>query len=336
MHLVSAVLPRPSLRIVLPGGSGQVGTLLARYFQERGHRVAVLTRSPYAAPWNTVHWDGEQVCPWVEHLAGADVCINLAGRSVNCRYTLENRAAIYNSRIRSTRLLGDVIASLAEPPRVWLNASTATIYRHALPSAPPADEATGQLGGNELISAHRRAPSTWNFSIQVAKDWERAFFSSDTPYTRKVALRSAITMSPTPGGAFATLLNLVRLSLGGFQGNGRQFVSWIHQSDFARAIEFLIEREDFSGPVNIAAPCPLPNREFMAALRDAWGMPNGIPAPALLLELGAFFLRTESELVLKSRNVVPGRLLRAGFEFEFPTWPDAAEDLVQQWRHRHD
>ena len=147
-------------------------------------------------------------------------------------------------------------------------------------------------------------------------------------------MRSAITFSPVPGNAFAILSNLVRLSLGGVQGNGRQFVSWIHETDFARAVEFLIAREDISGPVNIAAPNPLPNREFMAALREAWNMPNGVPTPSLLLEIGAFFLRTETELILKSRRVVPGRLLNAGFQFNFPGWPAAAEDLVQQWRHR--
>ena len=168
----------------------------------------------------------------------------------------------------------------------------------------------------------------------MAKDWETAFFSAFTPRTRKVALRTAIVMSPEPGGPFALLLNLVRFSLGGAQGNGRQFVSWIHGLDFARAVEFLIAHEEFDGPVNLAAPNPLPNREFMATLREAWGMPNGIPAPAPLLELAALFLRTESELVLKSRNVVPARLLRANFEFEFPTWQEAAEDLVRQYRNR--
>ena len=147
-------------------------------------------------------------------------------------------------------------------------------------------------------------------------------------------MRSAITFSPVPGNAFAILLNLVRLSLGGSQGSGRQFVSWIHESDFARAVEFLIAREDIEGPVNLAAPNPLPNWEFMAALREAWGMPNGLPAPAPLIELAALFLRTESELVLKSRRVVPRRLLEAGFEFKFPHWPEAAEDLVHQWRKR--
>jgi uncharacterized protein (TIGR01777 family) len=327
----SGVGVRP-LRIVLPGGSGQVGQALAQHLKQRGHHVTVLTRGPYSAPWETVHWDGESEGSWIETLDGADVCINLAGRSVNCRYTAKNRAEIYNSRIVTTRLLNRVIANMAEPPRVWLNASTATIYRHAVDR--PMDEATGELGGHEFISKRRCAPDTWNFSIGVAKDWEAAFFEIPTPRTRKVAMRSAITFSPTPGNAFEILLNLVRFSVGGKQGNGRQYVSWIHESDFARAVEFLIDHEEFEGPVNISSPNPLPNREFMEALRDAYGMPNGFPTPAFAIEIGAFFLRTESELVLKSRRVLPGRLLEAGFDFEFPTWPEAAEDLVRQWRGR--
>jgi len=267
-------------------------------------------------------------------LEGADACINLAGRSVNCRYTQENRREIYESRIGPTRLLGRVIAGLAHPPRVWMNASTATIYRHAL--GREMDEATGELGGGEMVSAGRRAPETWDFSIGVAKAWEKAFFAAETPATRKVALRTAVVMSPVAGSAFGILLNLVRLSLGGSQGNGRQYVSWIHEDDFAGAVEFLLEREEMEGAVNVAAPHPLPNREFMEGLREAWGMPNGLPTPAVLIELAAVFLRTESELVLKSRRVVPGRLLEAGFEFEYPEWAEAAEDLVRQWRHRHD
>ena len=321
-------------RIVLAGGSGLTGQVLARHFQERGDHVTVLTRGPYTAPWLTVHWDGMEAGPWTEVLEGADACINLAGRSVNCRYTQENRREIYESRIGPTRLLGRVIAGLAHPPRVWMNASTATIYRHAL--GREMDEATGELGGGEMVSAGRRAPETWDFSIGVAKAWEKAFFAAETPATRKVALRTAVVMSPVAGSAFGLLLNRVRLSLGGSQGKGRQYVSWIHEDDFAGAVEFLLEREEMEGAVNVAAPHPLPNREFMEGLREAWGMPNGLPAPAALIELAAVFLRTESELVLKSRRVVPGRLLEAGFEFEYPEWAEAAEDLVRQWRHRHD
>jgi uncharacterized protein (TIGR01777 family) len=322
------------LRIVIPGGSGQMGNVLARFLQSQGHHVTVLTRGPFTAPWQTVHWDGVSIGPWTEHLEGADACINLAGRSVNCRYHSANRRSIYDSRIDTTRLLNQVIANLADPPRVWLNASTATIYRHALDR--PMDEITGQLGGHELISPARHAPDTWNFSIRVAKDWESAFFETPTPRTRKVALRSAILFSPQPGNAFVIFSNLIRAGLGGFQGSGRQFVSWVHELDFVRAVEFLLARDDLDGPINIASPHPLPNREFMAALRDAWDVPNGLPIPTSLLALGAFFLRTETELVLKSRRVIPTRLLNAGFQFEFPTWPEAAEDLVHRWRHRYD
>ena len=319
-----------ALRIVLPGGSGQVGRMLARFFVESGHHVTVLTRGPYTAPWLTVHWDGANRGPWIQALEGADVCINLAGRSVSCRYNEANRKEIYDSRIGTTRLLNGVIAELEDPPFVWLNASTATIYRQALDREM--DEYTGELGGGERISRRRRAPETWNFSAGVARDWEAAFFETRTPRTRKVALRSALTLSPAPGNAFAILSRLVRLGLGGWQGNGRQYVSWIHEADFARAVGFLIGHEEIDGPVNLAAPNPLTNREFMEALREAWEMPNGLPAPWPLLQIAAFLLRTETELVLKSRCVVPGRLLDAGFVFQYPRWPEAAEDLVRQWR----
>ncbi len=327
----ATALARP-LRIVLPGGSGQVGRMMARFFQERGHHVTVLTRGPYTAAWQTVHWDGQSLGPWVETLEGADVCIHLSGRSVNCRYTTRNRRALYDSRIGPTRLLHQAFACLVNPPRLWMNASTATIYRHSLDKAM--DEATGEIGGNELISRRRRAPEKWNWTVELVKDWESAFFSTATARTRKIALRTSLVFSPAPGSVFATLSYLVRAGLGGAQGNGRQLVSWMHESDYARALEFLIAHEEIDGPVNLCAPHPLPNREFMAALRDAWEIPNGLPAPAALLKIGMFFLRTEPELVLKSRYVVPGRLLRAGFQFEFPTWPEAAADLVRQWRQR--
>ena len=322
-----------ALRIVIPGGSGQVGRLLAGYFQERGHHVTVLTRGPYTANWQTVHWDGMNIGPWVETLEGADVVIHLSGKSVNCRATERNKRELYDSRIGPTRLLGRAIAGMTNPPKLWMNASTATIYRHALDR--DMDEATGEIGGGEIISKRRRAPKKWDWTIKLVKDWEAALYESPTPKTRRIALRTSLVFSPAFGNIFMVLSNLVRFGLGGTQGNGHQYVSWMHEADYARAIEFLIEHDEFEGPVNLAAPNPLPNREFMAALRDAWEVPNGLPAPAPLIALGSFFLRTEPELVLKSRRVVPGKLMNAGFEFEFPEWAGAAEDLVRKWRQRN-
>jgi uncharacterized protein len=316
------------LRIVLTGGSGQVGNLLASHFHNQGQRVVVIARSVQPAPWQVVRWDGISLGDWVSHLEGSDVLINLAGRSVNCRYTPANRSAIKDSRIHTTRLLGQAMTGLAHPPRPWMNASTATIYRHALDR--PMDEETGEIGGHEP-----NAPSTWRFSIDVATSWEEAFFSSVTPETRKVALRSAMVMSPDRGGIFGELLRLVRLGLGGTAGSGRQFVSWIHGEDFLRSIEYLTAHEECAGAFNLASPNPLPNREFMRTLRQAWGAPLGLPATVWMLELGAWFLRTETELILKSRRVVPGRLQQAGLEFHFPDWPAAATDLVHRWRENN-
>ena len=287
----------------------------------------MLTRGDHQAPWKVVRWDGRTLGKWTAELEGADVILNLAGRSVNCRYTVPNQQAIKESRLLSTSLLGQAIGGLARPPRLWMNASTATIYRHALDR--PMDEAAGEIGGNEP-----NVPKTWAFSIDVATSWERAFFSVITSQTRKVALRSAMVMSPDRGGIFDELLRLVRFGLGGTAASGKQFVSWIHAVDFIRSLEYLIAHEEIEGVVNVSAPNPLPNREFMRALREAWGMPIGLPAPAWLLELGAFFLRTETELILKSRRVIPGRLLSAGSEFQFPDWPAAAQDLVSRWRNQ--
>jgi uncharacterized protein len=316
------------MKIVIPGGSGQVGHILARHFHENGHAVTVLSRTPRLAPWRVVVWDGVTPGQWIAHVEKSDVCINLSGRSVNCRYTAANRREIYDSRIRSTQLLNQIVSSLRRPPRLWVNAGTATIYRHALDRAM--DEIDGELGGNEP-----GAPDTWNFSIGVAKAWEEAFFSMATPSTRKVAIRSAITLSPDRGGVFDVLLSLVRRGLGGAQGSGAQFVSWIHETDFVRAVDLLIAREEFAGIVNLSAPNPLRNSDFMRGLRDAWGTCVGLRAPAWMIEIGTWLMRTESELVLKSRCVVPGRLLAAGFQFQFPEWPAAARDLVTRTRRSH-
>ena len=315
------------MKIVLPGGSGQVGRLLTRAFVRDGHEVVTLSRgSEQIQGARVITWDGRTVGPWKNALERADAVINLAGRSVNCRYTARNRREIIDSRVASTRAVGAAIRQAVDPPRVWLQASTATIYAHRLDA--PNDEATGILGGDEP-----GAPETWRFSIGVAKQWERALEESlPLPATRTVLLRSAVVLSPDRGGIFDVLLGLVRHGLGGTVGDGRQYVSWIHEGDFVRAVRRLIEREHFTGPVILAAPNPLPNAEFMRVLRAAWGTRIGLPAPALLLELGTALMRTESELVLKSRRVMPGRLLADGFAFEFPHWPSAAADLCARWK----
>jgi uncharacterized protein (TIGR01777 family) len=312
------------VKIIVPGGSGQAGAILQRSFSAAGHHVVVLSRRP--GPGD-VAWDGRTLGPWVREIDGADAVVNLAGRSVNCRYTAANRRAILNSRVESSTAIGRAIAECDEPPRVWLQASTTTIYAHRYDA--PNDEQSGILGGGEPD-----APETWRFSIEVARAWERALDDAETPRTRKVAMRSAMIMSPDDGGVFDVLLGLVRRGLGGTIGDGRQYVSWLHDEDFAAAVQFLLERDDISGPVNLASPSPLPNRAFMSVLRDAWGTRVGLPAAKWMLEVGTFAMRTESELVLKSRRVVPGRLLEAGFAFRHPTWEEAARDLVGRWRSR--
>ena len=313
------------MKLVLAGGAGHLGTLLARAFHGRGDDVVVLSRRPSAARWRVVSWDGATIGPWARELDAADVVVNLAGRSVNCRYTPANRREILESRLQSTRVLGEAIGAAARPPALWLQSSTATIYEHRYDASN--DELTGRIGGNEP-----GVPETWRFSIDVATSWERAWREAETPATRKVALRTAIVMFPDRGGAFDVLLGLVRRGLGGTSGDGRQYVSWIHHADFVRAISWIIDHPDIDGIVNLAAPAPLPNVAFMRAIREAWGTRIGLPSPAWLLEIGAIFLRTETELVLKSRRVVSTRLAAADFTFEWTDWPAAARDLVSSWR----
>jgi uncharacterized protein (TIGR01777 family) len=303
--------------------------MLARAFKSDGHEVVVLSRSARKAPWSIVAWDAATPGPWVKQFDGADVVINLAGRSVNCRYNPRNREEIKQSRLLSTRVVGEAIAAAAKPPRIWLQASTATIYAHRFDA--PNDEATGILGGDEPD-----APETWRFSIDVARSWERELDAAKVPGTRKVKLRSAVTMSPDRGGIFDTLLTLVRRRLGGRSGDGRQYVSWVHDVDFIRAVYWLIDHQEVEGAVNIAAPEPLPNAAFMRDLRNACGISIGLPASNWMLEIGAVLMRTETELILKSRRVVPGLLAKRGFTFQFPRWPEAAKDLCRRWREQND
>ena len=309
------------MRIVLPGGTGQVGTLLARAFHADGHDVVVLSRRPTSAPWRVAAWDPRMVGPWVSELDGADVVVGLAGRNVNCRYTPENRRAIFDSRVETTRVLGQAMARCTRPPALWLQASTATIYSHRFDA--PNDEVSGVIGGREVD-----APMSWRFSIEVATSWERAATDNVTSATRLVLMRSAMVMSPDRGGIFAMLRRLARLGLAGSVAGGGQYVSWVHDRDFVRSLYWLIEHPGLSGVVNIASPNPLPWRDFMRALRRAVYVPIGLPATRAMLEIGTWALGTESELVLKSRRVVPRRLLESGFTFEYPEWPVAVKELV--------
>ena len=243
--------------------------------------------------------------------------INLAGRSVNCRYHEENRRLIMESRIRSTQVLGEAIRRCKQAPRVWLNSSTATIYKHTYGAAW--DEG-GETGGTPEAKDE--------FSVRVAAEWEKALNEAQTPGTRKVALRAAMVLGRDENSVFPKLRRLAQCGLGGRMGDGRQFVSWIHHTDFCRAVEWLMAHEELRGPVNICAPHPLTNREMMRAFREIAGIPVGLPATRWMLEAGAFALRTETELIIKSRRVIPRRLVESGFDFQFPCLREALEDLV--------
>ncbi|MEU8790894.1 TIGR01777 family oxidoreductase [Streptomyces sp. NPDC048643] len=311
------------MKVVLPGGTGQVGAILDRALTAAGHEVTVLTRHPRRA--HDLGWDGVTLGPWAAVIDGCDAVVNLAGRSVSCRYTPENLRAMMDSRVDSARVVGEAIAAAARPPRVWLQMSTATVYAHRFDAAH--DEATGVIGGTEP-----GVPDYWAYSVEIARNWERAQADAPTPATRKVALRSAMVMSPDRGGVFDVLSRLTRLGLGGPVAGGAQYVSWIHDEDFVRAVEFLIARDDLEGPVNLSSPGPLPHRDFMRTLRAAWGVPVGLPATRWMAELGAFALRSDTELLFKSRRVVPGRLRAAGFTFSYPEWESAATSLARRAR----
>lgn len=313
------------MNILIAGGSGQLGTILARALIADGHQVTVLSRKPAEMPWRVITWNARTLGDWTIEIESADVVINLTGRSVNCRYNEQNRREIVESRVESTHIIGEAIARATNPPRLWLQMSTATIYAHRFDA--PNDEYTGLLGGNEP-----EVPETWRFSIKVAKDWERTIDEANTTRTRKIKMRSAMVMSPDAGGVFDTLRTLVRRGLGGRAGDGKQYVSWIHHEDFVRAVYWLIENNEMEGVVNIAAPHPLTNADFMSQLRDAQGALFGLPATKLMLEIGAVFMKTETELILKSRRVIAKKLMDSGFKFKFETWQKAAQNLCSESR----
>lgn len=306
-------------RIVLAGGSGFLGQALARHFDNLQWEVVVLSRSARAGKNSVryVAWDGRTPDAWQQELEGAQAVVNLAGKSVDCRYTPANRREILASRVDSTRVLGQTIGRCSRPPQVWLNSSTATVYKHTF--GPPWDE-------HGALDATAEAKDA--FSVEVAQAWERALNEAETPGTRKVALRLAMVLGHGKNSVFPVLRRLVRFGLGGPMAGGRQFVSWIHEVDYCRAVEWIIAHPEISGPVNMVAPNPLPNRDMMRILREVCHVPLGLPAYRWMLEAGAFVLRTETELIIKSRRVVPRRLLDSGFEFKFPEIRGAFADLV--------
>ncbi len=306
------------MKIVLTGASGYLGNALAPFLAAREHEIVLVARREiHSRPTNTrfFGWDGENLGEWAREIDGADAVINLAGRSVNCRYNEENKREILQSRLQTTRLVARAIAQAKNPPRVWLNASGA-IY---------ANQRERDLDENGAVGE--------GFSVEVCKAWEGALLEADLPQTRRVALRMSMIFGRS-APVFNVFARLTKLGLGGPQGDGGQYVSWIHERDCLRALQFLLENETLSGPVNVCAPHPIPNREFTRVLCRVFGVPFGLPAPRPAMEIGAILMQTETELALKSRRAVPKRLLDAGFKFDFPHWRLAAPDIINSphWR----
>ena len=312
-------------RIILAGGSGFLGSILSDHFQAAGWEVVVLSRKtsgPKDAQKGTkkeVSWDGKNLGAWTEDLGGCDALVNLSGRSINCRFTAHNRKEILDSRVDSTRILGEAIAHCKRPPAVWLNCSGAGIYNQSF-----------DKDMDESDTNFSDAESGKSFSGQVALLWERALNESPTPRTRKAALRISMVLGTKEGTPFRMLRKLAKAGLAGTMGSGKQYVSWIHETDFCRVVDWLIHTPDLHGPVNVTAPNPLPNAVFMRALRHACGRSIGLPAAAWMLEIGAFLMRTETELILDSRRAVPARLVTSGFKFEFPELRQAVEELERR------
>ena len=300
-------------KLIIAAGTGFLGQVLAQHFKDKAQEIIILTRGTAHADANIkyVHWDAKSLTGWEAELDGADALINLAGKSVDCRYNEQNKNEIMASRVDSTVALGKAIAQCTNPPQHWLNSSTATIYRHSVDKQM--DEVHGEIGHD--------------FSMNVAKMWERAFFDADTPHTLKTALRTSIVLG-NKGGAFVPLKKMATLGFGGSQGTGNQFVSWIHEEDFARAVAFIIDTK-MEGAVNVVSPAPVRNQNFMKALRQAVNAPFGINTPTWLLKFGAALIGTEPELVLKSRNVIPARLTKNGFTFAYSNLDNALQNLTK-------
>ncbi|WP_422122297.1 TIGR01777 family oxidoreductase [Planococcus sp. X10-3] len=298
-------------KIVLAGGTGFIGQYLERTYTNQGYIVHIISRQP-----GQISWDDKKAI--VNALENAEMVINLAGKSVNCRYNEKNKKEIFDSRTQTTEALGKAIQKCQNPPRLWINSSTATIYRHA--EDRPMTESTGELGSG--------------FSVDVGKAWEDAFFRFQLPKTRQVGLRLAIVLG-AEGGVMEPYVNLVRFGLGGKQGEGKQMFSWIHIEDVYHIIEFLKNRIDLKGIFNASAPNPVSNKELMDEMRKAMGRGAGLPAPSWMLKMGAAVIGTETELVLKSRWVLPERLEKAGFRFQYDHLDRALGQIMQEQKQEH-
>ncbi len=300
--------------VVIIGANGFLGRYLCRHFARNGREVVAIARSRkgWSGDGMFLEWDGKNLGPWAYALEGAELVINLAGRSVNCRYGAENREAILRSRVASTAIIGKAIAECRVPPKLWLNSSTATWYRHA--EDKPQDEWNGEGGKG--------------FSCEIAQAWEDAFFEAKIPAeTRKVALRTGMVLANEPGTVYDVLTGLTNRALGGTMGDGNQRISWIHMDDFLRAIEFIARDPFFNGIANLTAPDFPANRDWMRYFRETVGMPIGLPAAKWMLRIGAAFMGSETELVLKSRWAYPLRLKQAGFRWRYAKAAEAIEDL---------
>lgn len=314
-------------KIVIAGGTGFIGEEMIRYFG-KDNQLFILTRQVPGALNNRNHyhsltekdlqqvqyvkWDAETTGDWVQYIDGADLIINLAGKSVNCRYTTKNKQEIFDSRTNSVNVIGRSIRICKKPPELWINASSATIYRHAMDRRQ--DEYTGEYHND--------------FSVQVCKKWERALYEQDTPFTRKVALRMAITLGA--GGVLIPYFNLLKFGLGGRQGSGEQMYSWVHIEDTCRMIEWVYDHKNLAGTFNCSSPNPVTNSEFMRILRKVTGHAFGLPAYEWMLKLGAPLIGTETELVLKSRWVVPTKIIETGFSFKYPLLEKALVSVVER------
>lgn len=300
-------------KLVIAAGTGFLGNVLINHFKNKVEKIVILTRgeSKTFDSIKYVTWDAKTFSGWEKEIEDTDILINLTGKSVDCRYTDSNKKEILNSRIDSTKILNQAVLQCKNPPTYWLNSSTSTIYSHS--TDKEMDEVSGEIGND--------------FSMNVAKSWEKSFFETETPKTLKTALRTSIVLGKK-GGAFLPLKSLAKIGFGGKQGNGNQFVSWIHEEDFARAIEFIIDKK-LTGNINIVSPKPIKNSEFMKTLRKSLNVTIGIPVGEKLLEIGAKLIGTESELVLKSRNVIPKRLTENGFDFEYSDLKKNFDNLIK-------